>query len=116
MKPCVGSRARPTNGMEWPKSGPLARWRTRSWRAGIDRAMSSVPHLPALRKGQPYESLDKVEVKDHRTGEVLAVVSQVNAGIIRRDLNRMAEVRYSLRGFTVEKLIEISAKAGDLFL
>ena len=42
--------------------------------------MSSIPHLPALRKGQPYESLEKVDVKDHRTGEVLAQVSQVNAG------------------------------------
>jgi hypothetical protein len=32
----------------------------------------SVPHLPALRKGRPYESLDKVQVKDHKTGEVCA--------------------------------------------
>lgn len=78
--------------------------------------MSQVPHLPALRKGQPYESLDKVEVKDHRTGEVLATVSQVNAGILRRDLNRISEARLALRKFTVEQLIAISAKAGDLFL
>ena len=76
---------------------------------------SSIPHLPALRKGQPYESLDKVEVKDHRTGEVMATVSQVNAGILRRDLNRIGEARQALRKFTVEQLIEISAKAGQLF-
>lgn len=76
----------------------------------------SVPHLPALRKGVAYESLDKVEVKDHRTGEVLATVSQVNAGILRRDLNRIGEVRESLRKFTVDELIGICAKAADYFL
>ena len=32
--------------------------------------MNSLPHLPALRRGKAYESLDKVEVKDFRTGEV----------------------------------------------
>ena len=42
-----------------------------------------IPHLPALRRGRAYESLDKVEVKDFRTGEVKATVSQVNAGLVR---------------------------------
>lgn len=76
----------------------------------------SIPHLPALRRGAAYESLDKVEVKDHRTGEVLATVSQVNAGILRRDLGRIGEARESLRKFTVDELIAICAKAADYFL
>lgn len=76
----------------------------------------SIPHLPALRRGKPYESLDKVQVKDHRTGEVMAEVSQVNAGIVRKDLGRIDEARAALRKFTVEELIAISAKAGDLFM
>ncbi len=76
----------------------------------------SVPHLPALRKGAPYESLDKVDVKDHRTGEVLAQVSQVGAGILRRDLGRIGEARAALKKFTCEQLIEISKKAGEIFL
>lgn len=76
----------------------------------------SVPHLPALRKGRPYESLDKVQVKDHKTGEVCAEVSQVNAGIVRKDLAKIGEARASLKKFTVEQLIEITARAGDLFL
>ncbi len=79
-------------------------------------AMSAIPHLPALRKGRPYESLDKVQVKDHKTGEVCAEVSQVNAGIVRKDLARIAEARKALKKFTVEELIAITAKAGDLFL
>ena len=78
--------------------------------------MTGLPHLPALRRGKAYESLDKIEVKDHRTGQVLATVSQVNAGIVRKDLQRITEARAALKKFTVAQLIEISAKAGDLFL
>ena len=76
----------------------------------------SIPHLPALRRGKPYDSLDKVQVKDHRTGELMAEVSQVNAGIIRKDLSRINEARQALKKFTVEQLIAISHKAGDLFM
>lgn len=78
--------------------------------------MSSVPHLPALRRGKAYESLDKIEIKDHRTGELKATVSQVNAGILRKDLQRIGEARVALKKFSVEQLIEISAKAGEHFL
>lgn len=78
--------------------------------------MSTVPHLPALRLGRTYESLEKVEVKDHRTGKVWAVVSQVNGGIVRRDLARLGESRAALNRFTVAELIERSARAGELFL
>src|SRR3569623_1322778 len=76
----------------------------------------SVPHLPALRRGAPYESLEKVDVKDHRTGEVMAQVSQVNAGILRRDLSRIGSARAALKKFTCDQLIDISKKAGELFL
>ncbi len=76
----------------------------------------SIPHLPALRKGAPYESLDKIDVKDHRTGEVLAQVSQVNAGIVRRDLARISETRADLKKFTCEQLIAFCKKAGEIFL
>jgi len=78
--------------------------------------MSTLPHIPAIRRGRPYESLDRIEVKDHRTGEVKANVSSVNAGIIRKDLQRIAESRSALRKFTVKELIDICAKAGDLFV
>ena len=42
--------------------------------------MSLIPHLPALRRGKPYESLDKSQLLDHRTGNALASISQINAG------------------------------------
>lgn len=76
----------------------------------------SIPHLPALRRGKPYDSLDKVQVKDHRTGEVMAEVSQVNAGIIRKDLSRIDEARDALKKFTCEQLIDICHKAGEHFM
>lgn len=78
--------------------------------------MNSVPHIPALRLGRVYESLEKLEVKDHRTGEVKAVVSNVNGGIVRRDLARITAARAALGRFSVAELIELSAKAGELFL
>src|SRR5687767_7424885 len=78
--------------------------------------MSSIPHIPALRRGKTYESLDKTEIKDFRTGEVKATVSQVNAGIVRKDLQRLAESRAALNQFTISQLIEICSKAGEIFL
>lgn len=76
----------------------------------------NIPHLPALRLGRPYESLEKVEVKDHRTGEVKALVSQVNGGIVKRDLAKISSARAALKKFTVAELMEMSSKAGELFL
>jgi len=78
--------------------------------------MSSIPHLPALRRGKSYESLDQVEVKDFRTGEVKATVSQVNAGIVRKDLARVSESAAALRRLSVADLLEICRKAGEQFL
>jgi acyl-CoA reductase-like NAD-dependent aldehyde dehydrogenase len=76
----------------------------------------TVPHIPALRRGRPYESLDQSPVPDYRTGAALATVSQVNAGIIRKDLASIAQSRAALKKLTVAELIAISARAGDLFL
>ncbi len=78
--------------------------------------MTSIPHIPALRLGRHYASLDGHEVKDHRTGEVLATVSSVNAGIVRKDLQRIASSVESLKRCSVESLIDLSARAGELFL
>ena len=78
--------------------------------------MSSIPHIPCLRKGAPYESLDQIEIKGYSDGQTLASVSTVNGGIIRRDLRRIDQGKAALRKFTVDQLIDISAKAGEVFL
>lgn len=78
--------------------------------------LTAAPHLPVMRLGRTYDSLDRIEVKDHRTGGIRAVVSTVNAGIIRKDLTRLAAGRAALNRFTCAQLIEISGRAGELFL
>jgi hypothetical protein len=76
----------------------------------------AIPHIPCLRLGDPYVSLNKIDVADYRSGDTKATVSQVNAGVVRRDLQRMDEARLALRKFTTAELIEIGAKAGEIFL
>src|SRR4051794_5077784 len=78
--------------------------------------MTTLAHIPAIRRGSNYESLDKIDVIDHRTGKALAQISQVNAGIVRRDLGKISEARKALRRFTTEELLSICAKAGEEFL
>lgn len=78
--------------------------------------MSAIPHIPALRRGKPYESLDRAEVKDFRTGQVVATVSQVNAGVLRKDLQKLDESRAALKKRSISELLEICARAGEHFL
>jgi acyl-CoA reductase-like NAD-dependent aldehyde dehydrogenase len=78
--------------------------------------MNDLPHLPALRRGQPYRSLDTLPVLDFRTGAVKAVVSQVNAGIVRKDLARVGAAQAALKKFTSAQLLGICARAGEQFL
>jgi len=73
-------------------------------------------HIPVLRRGTPYTSLDKIDVLDHRSGAKLIDVSQVNAGIIRRDLPKFAESRSALQKFTCAQLLQMAKKAGTHFM
>lgn len=73
-------------------------------------------HIPILRGGRPYRSLETTELRDFRDGEPLALVSQANSGLISRDLTRSRELENPLVRFRVEELIEITRKAADLFL
>src|SRR5687767_5286306 len=77
---------------------------------------TTLPHIPAIRRGRNYESLEKVQILDHRTGTALAGISQVNAGIVRKDLAKMGEARKALKRFSTEELLGICAKAGEEFL
>ena len=79
-------------------------------------SQNAVAHLPVMRLGRSYDSLDKLEVRDHRTGAVRAVVSTVNAGIVRKDLGRLSAAQAALNRYTCQQLIDISARAGELFL
>ncbi len=71
-------------------------------------------HIPILRHGKPYESIDKVELVHHATGKPVATVSQANSGLIVRDIARMDDT--VLERFTVRALIDICRKAAELFI
>ena len=43
-------------------------------------------HLPVLRRGRPYRSVDTVSLPHFRTRDTVATLSQANAGLVRRDL------------------------------
>jgi len=73
-------------------------------------------HAPILRAGRDYESLEKSEVTDLRTGEVLAEVSQANPGLVRRDLRNQDAHAAVARAVASSEWIDICKRAGDLFL
>jgi hypothetical protein len=78
--------------------------------------MEELAHIPVLRLGRTYESLDKVDVNRHADGEKLAQVSTINAGIIRKDMRKIDKSRAALKKFSVDELIGLCAKAGEEFL
>ncbi len=73
-------------------------------------------HIPVLRRGEPYRSLNVNTLKDIRTGEPVVDVSQANPGLIVRDLGRVAEARRKLEEFSVAELLEICKRAAEFFL
>ena len=73
-------------------------------------------HLPLVRRGVPYKSLDVVRAPHHATGRPFVEVSHANVGLIRRDLLKQDEMRASLARLTVPRLIEMVRNAADVFL
>ena len=73
-------------------------------------------HLPVLRWGQPYESLEKDEVVHFATGEPIATVSRANGGLIQRDARKAQRARDVLRAIPIHDLIERAGKAGELYM
>jgi acyl-CoA reductase-like NAD-dependent aldehyde dehydrogenase len=76
----------------------------------------AVPHIPVLRLGKPYESLDKAQIANVRTGEPVAQISQANAAMIRRDIRRIDEARAALRAIPSADLCRMFGEAGALFM
>lgn len=73
-------------------------------------------HIPILRKGVPYRSLDVARAPHHRTRATVVEVSQANAGLIRRDLLDQEGPRRALERFTTAELVELSARAAEIFM
>jgi acyl-CoA reductase-like NAD-dependent aldehyde dehydrogenase len=75
-------------------------------------------HIPILRHGVSYRSLEVSRVAHHRTKQPLVEVSQANAGLVRRDLlpERQAAARAALASIPVRRLLQISREAAGRFL
>src|SRR4030095_781306 len=73
-------------------------------------------HIPLLRRGRPYESLDVARAPHHATGRPFVEISQANVGLIRRDLLAHAEMRAALARRPVAQLVEMVHDAADVFL
>jgi acyl-CoA reductase-like NAD-dependent aldehyde dehydrogenase len=72
-------------------------------------------HIPVLRWGEPYKSLDVDQVVHFATGEPLAQVSRANAGLVERDMRHARRAREMLRQVPIKDLLQMAKKAGELF-
>jgi hypothetical protein len=73
-------------------------------------------HLPILRWGVPYRSVNQVVTPHFRTREPFVSMSQANVGLIRRDLLKQTEARASLQQIPVADLVAMAGNAADHFL
>src|SRR5687768_4257802 len=73
-------------------------------------------HLPILRWGVPYRSVNQVVTPHFRTREPFVSMSQANLGLIRRDLLKQGEARETLQRIAVADLIAIANRAAGHFL
>lgn len=72
-------------------------------------------HIPVLRWGEPYKSLDVDKVVHFVTGEPLAEVSRANAGLVERDMRHAPRARDVLREIPIAELLRMVKKAADLY-
>jgi hypothetical protein len=72
-------------------------------------------HLPALRWGQPYTSMDVDRVVHFSTGEPIATVSRANGGLIQRDMRKAARARDALREMPISEIVQRVGRAGELY-
>jgi hypothetical protein len=72
-------------------------------------------HVPVLRHGLPYRSLDTVCTPHYRTHEPFVEISQANVGLIRRDLYNQRDTRAMLAQFCARDLYGICCRAARLF-
>jgi len=73
-------------------------------------------HLPVLRWGQPYTSMDVDVVAHFATGEAIAEVSRANGGLIQRDMRHAQRAREVLREIPIDELIARVGVAGELYM
>ncbi len=79
-------------------------------------AGSVVPHIPVLRQGIEYRSLDVNPITRVNSDEVVAEMSVANAGLLKRDLLSIKNARHVLRDVPAAELVRMTKLAGEYFL
>lgn len=75
-----------------------------------------VSHLPVLRFGEVYKSLDTNDLGNVLRSGARLEVSVANAGIIRRDKLSIEKGRAALRAIPADTLLDYAEKAADIHL
>ncbi len=73
-----------------------------------------MPCLPILRWGEPYQSMEQLDVPGC-DGVPAGTMGWANPGLIRRDLRRAEEASACLAGLSTRRWLEIAAEAGARF-
>lgn len=73
-------------------------------------------HIPLLRRGTPYRSLDVATAPHHATRAPFVEISQANVGLISRDLLGQDSMRAALLTIPVADLVAMTVRAASVFL
>jgi acyl-CoA reductase-like NAD-dependent aldehyde dehydrogenase len=72
-------------------------------------------HIPVLRWGEPYKSLDIDKVVHFATGETMCEASRANPALVGRDMRFAQRARDVLREVPIRDLLGMIKKAADLY-
>ena len=73
-------------------------------------------HLPALRFGKPYESLERTTLVHFLSGEPVAELSQVGGAMLGRDLQKYSRAaRQAIVSIDPEEIVKRLQTAGNLY-
>jgi acyl-CoA reductase-like NAD-dependent aldehyde dehydrogenase len=72
-------------------------------------------HIPVLRWGEPYKSLEIDKVVHFATGEPVVEAGRANGGLIKRDMRFAQRARDVLREIPIADLLKMLKKAADLY-
>jgi acyl-CoA reductase-like NAD-dependent aldehyde dehydrogenase len=74
------------------------------------------PHIPVLRAGVAYPSLDRATITRVADGAPIVEISQANAGLIKRDLMSQSHAAARLRQIPAAERCAMTKRAGEIFL
>jgi acyl-CoA reductase-like NAD-dependent aldehyde dehydrogenase len=72
-------------------------------------------HIPVLRRGRPYKSLDTYTLYDQKTSDPICKVSMANRGLIAKDLCSYSAYKEKFNDITVAESLEMCKSAAEHF-